>query len=210
MTSTPCVTCSADQPTSKSVRPDGPLVQAAQSGSSAAFAELYGLYERRIYRTIFSITQNREDAEDALQDAFLRAYRSINSFEGRAPFHSWLTAIAINSALMVLRKRRRRAESPLGLPHGYELRPESTPLEIRDTSPDPEQGYHYKQAHNLLIRAIHKLRPPLRVVVEERMTQNSSARELAGRLGISEAAVKSRLYRARRRLTSAGVYGDIV
>ena len=89
------------------------LVAAARIGSSAAFQELQSRYSRRLYRRIQSITRNHEDAEDALQETFLRAYLALDSFEGRSQFASWLTRIAINSALMVLRVRRRRAEVSL-------------------------------------------------------------------------------------------------
>jgi RNA polymerase sigma-70 factor (ECF subfamily) len=174
------------------------LVNAAQSGSSAAFAELHGLYERRIYRTILSITQNKEDAEDAAQDAFLRAYRAINRFEGRAKFYSWMTRIAINSALMILRKRRLRPESPLDL--YFDSHEETTPYEVKDTSPNPEQCYQHKQQHFRLMKAIQQLEPKLRIVVEKQLIQNGSIGEVARTLDLSEAAVKSRLYRARKRL----------
>src|SRR5580658_10918841 len=89
------------------------LVAAAKAGSNAAFEELQSRYSHRLYRRIQSITRNHEDAEDALQDTFLRAYLSLDSFEGRSQFSSWLTRIAINSALMLLRRRRTRAEVPL-------------------------------------------------------------------------------------------------
>src|SRR3954452_23188228 len=85
---------------------DQQLVLAAQSGSSAAFAEIRALYAQRLYRRIALIIRNREDAEDALQDTFLHAYLAIPTFEGRSSIYSWLTRIAINSALMVLRRRR--------------------------------------------------------------------------------------------------------
>ena len=86
------------------------LVAAVRAGSNAAFEELESRYSHRLYRRIQSITRNHEDAQDALQETFLRAYLALDSFEGRSQFGSWLTRIAINSALMVLRKRRSRAE----------------------------------------------------------------------------------------------------
>src|SRR5665213_3446900 len=92
---------------------DKHLVLAAQSGCRAAFNELWNLYSRRIYRTLLGITNNPQDAEDALQDAFLRAFLALESFEGRANFYTWLTRIAINSALGILRKRRCRPETSI-------------------------------------------------------------------------------------------------
>ncbi|WP_263357889.1 RNA polymerase sigma factor [Acidicapsa ligni] len=183
---------------SNQVQLSSSLVCAAQSGSAVAFSELHSLYERRIYRTILSITQNKEDAEDAMQDAFLRAYLAIKGFEGRANFYSWLTRIAINSALMVLRKRRVRAAFILDLP--YDSQEEEIPFDFKDTSPTPEQSYRNKQEHLRLTKAIERLGPRLRVVVEEHLRQDGSLREVARTLDLSEAAVKSRLYRARRRL----------
>src|SRR5580704_3275298 len=86
------------------------LVAAARSGSSAAFAELREIYARRVYRKLLIMTKNREDAEDALQDTFLRAYMALHTFEERSSFYTWVTRIAINSALMILRRRRLRPE----------------------------------------------------------------------------------------------------
>jgi RNA polymerase sigma-70 factor (ECF subfamily) len=86
------------------------LVAAARSGSSAAFAELREIYARRVYWKLLNMTKNREDAEDALQDTFLRAYMALHTFEERSSFYTWITRIAINSALMILRRRRTRAE----------------------------------------------------------------------------------------------------
>jgi RNA polymerase sigma-70 factor (ECF subfamily) len=103
------------QPQSDASDPDQLLVQAVRLGSASAFSELHALYERRVYRTIRSITQNKEDAEDATQETFLSAFRAIGAFEGRSHFSAWLTRIAINSALMVLRKRRRSPELSLEL-----------------------------------------------------------------------------------------------
>ena len=187
-------------PTSCPVHANAWLVNAAQAGSSAAFSELHGLYEHRIYRTIFSITQNREDAEDASQDAFLRAYRAIDRFEGRANFYSWMTRIAINSALMVLRKRRIRPESPIDL--YFDPNEDNSPSDVKDTSPNPEQCYQHKQHYFGLVQAIQRLDPKLRSVVQEQLIQDGSLKEIASTLEISESAVKSRLYRARRRLST--------
>jgi RNA polymerase sigma-70 factor (ECF subfamily) len=86
------------------------IVTAAQAGSSAAFEELHSIYSRRSYQAIFSVTRNPHDAEEALQGTFLRAYLAIKTLEGKSKVYSWLTRIAINSALMVLRKRRVRSE----------------------------------------------------------------------------------------------------
>ena len=188
-----------DDPSANPVqRRDQLLVSAAQSGCRTALDELFNLYSRRVYRTILAITKNSEDAEDAMQDSFLRAFLAINRFEGRANFYSWLTRIAINSALMILRTRRSRSEcslTPL-----TEATDEAVPIEFKDSAPDPEEIYYQRQRRSTLDRTIHGLPPDLREVVRARIVEECSVREVARRFNISEAAAKSRLYRARTRL----------
>jgi RNA polymerase sigma-70 factor (ECF subfamily) len=191
-----------EQNQSVSLDPDELLVRAAQLGSRTAFSELHTLYERRVYRKIRSITQNREDAEDATQDTFLSAFTAINRFERRATFYSWLTRIAINSALMVLRKRRRCSELPLNLPH-EEAEGEDS-LAFHDRSASPLQTFERREQRSRLLKSINRLQPRLRIVVEEQMSHEGSAKEIADRLQLSEAAVKSRLHRARLRLGAMG------
>src|ERR1700690_1504118 len=100
------------------------LVAAARSGSTAAFAELRAIYAPRVYRKLVTMTKNREDAEDALQVTFLRAYMALHTFEERSSFYTWITRIAINSALTILRRRRTRAEVSFDSPEEKE---EATP-----------------------------------------------------------------------------------
>jgi len=179
----------------------GDLVSAAQAGSSIAFAELREIYARRVYRKLLTITKNHEDAEDALQDAFLRAYLAIHSFEGRSSFYSWLTRIGINSALMILRKRRARPEVSFDRQH--EMDEEDSVIEFKDAGPSPEQICVHRQRCARALTSIGKLQPRLREVVELHLGQSRSVKEIAQALEISEAAVKSRLFRARVRLTSS-------
>lgn len=188
------------------LRRDEQLVLAAQAGSSSAFTELLNLYSRRVYKTILSITKNKEDAEDALQDCFLKAYLALNRFEGRASFYSWLTRIAINCSLMSLRKRRMRLESSLDVP--LEQGEIAFPM-IRDTAPNPEQFYEQGQRYLKLVRAIGRLTPTLREVIETRGLEECSVKETAHLLAISEAATKSRLYRARTRLIATQGKGNL-
>jgi RNA polymerase sigma-70 factor, ECF subfamily len=116
---------------------DQHLVVAARSGCRTAFSELCYLHSRRVYRTIFNITKNAQDAEDALQESFLRAFLALETFEGRASFYTWLTRIAINSALAMLRKRRCRQENSLDSTSRQE--DEGGLEDFRDLAPDPEQ-----------------------------------------------------------------------
>jgi RNA polymerase sigma-70 factor (ECF subfamily) len=182
------------------------LVSAAQAGSSAAFGELRNIYSRRVYRKLLTITKNREDAEDALQDAFMRAYLALHTFEGRSSFYSWLTRIAINSALIILRKRRARPEISFDRPN--EMEEEISGLEFKDEAPSPEHICVHRQRYARVLRSIGKLQPRLRQVIELQMKQSWSVKEIAQVLEISEAAVKSRLYRARARLISTRVVGS--
>ena len=177
------------------------LVSAAQAGSPTAFAELQALYAQRLYRRIALITKNREDAEDALQDTFMRAYLAIRDFEGRSSIYSWLTRIAINSALMVIRRRRNRAEIFFDLPYGEH--DDAPTLDLKDSAPDPEQVYAEQQQRMHLLGAIQRLDPKLREPVEIHMKRECSMHEIARTLDISVAAVKTRLHRARRQLATS-------
>jgi RNA polymerase sigma-70 factor, ECF subfamily len=177
------------------------LVSAARSGSSTAFAELREICSPPIYRKLLSITKNREDAEDALQDAFLRAYKAFYTFEGRSSFQSWLTRIAINCALVILRKRRAQREVSFDCPN--ERGGDAPSLEFEDAGPSPEHICLHRQHCDRLLRSIRRLQPCLRQAVEMQMMQRYSAKQIAQELKISEAAVKSRLYRARLRLAPA-------
>ena len=174
------------------------LVAAAKGGSNAAFEELQSRYSRRLYRRIQFITRNHEDAEDALQETFLHAYLALDSFEGRSQFASWLTRIAINSALMVLRRRRRRPEVP------FELPPDSSKafqtVDVRDTALNPEQHYDLRQRSHSALRAIGKLNVRLRTPMATLIERECSMKDVARSLDLSVAAVKSRVYRARKQL----------
>jgi RNA polymerase sigma-70 factor (ECF subfamily) len=177
------------------------LVAAARSGSAAAFAELREIYGQRVYRKLLTMTRNREDAEDALQDTFLRAYLAIHTFEERSSFYTWVMRIAINSALMILRKRRLHPEVSFDGPG--ETEEAIAGFEIKDSGPSPERICVHRQRYAYMVRSIWNLQPRLRQVLEMQMTEDYSIREIARALEISEAAVKSRLSRARARLAAA-------
>jgi RNA polymerase sigma-70 factor, ECF subfamily len=179
---------------------DSEFVASAQAGSSSAFAELYALYSRRLYKTIFAITKHREDTEDALQETFMRACLAIHTFESRSTIYSWLTRIAINSAQIVLRKRRVRRE--ICLDPQSEGAIEVTPLEVKDSAPNPEQICDLNQRYVILMRAVGNLRTSLRGSIQMRIETDSSLKEIGQRFNLSEGAVKARLYRARARLSS--------
>jgi RNA polymerase sigma-70 factor, ECF subfamily len=182
------------------------LVAAARSGSAAAFAELREIYAQRVYRKLLMITKNREDAQDALQDTFLRAYKALQTFEERASFYTWVTTIAINSGLMILRRRRNRSE--VSFDRSNEIEDDFPVFEFQDTRPTPEHICVHRQRYAHTLRSISKLQPQLRQVIEMQMREKCSVREIAQALQISEAAVKSRLRRARMRLDPARAPGS--
>lgn len=186
---------------SSHIHRDGHLVSAAQAGSVSAFEELCKIYSKPLFGIAFYITKNREDAQDAVQDSFLRAFTALKSFENRSSYYTWITRIAINSSLMILRKRKLKRETSLLT--SMEPEEESEPVEFKDLRPDPEQRFEQCQRHLKLLRAISKLARPLRDVVEVRMKQDCSISEVARHLDISAAAAKSRMFRARLRLSSA-------
>jgi RNA polymerase sigma factor (sigma-70 family) len=174
---------------------DVELVAAAKEGHQAAFGELFARYSPTILRRTLRIMRNREDAEDALQDSFLNALVHIRNFEGRSSFSSWLTRIAINSALMKLRKHRACPEVSIKLPAG--VSEDFVPHESADPGPDPEERFAQRQRDRMVAGAVRSLRPTLRQIIEVRQLQESSTRETARILRISTAAAKSRLYHAR-------------
>ena len=181
------------------------LVAAARAGSPTAFEQLQSLYSRQLFNTIIRITRNREDAEDALQNTLLRAYLALHTFEGRSSVYSWLTKIAINSSLMILRKRRARSKVFFDLPHDDEQETLHQ-FELRDSRPNPEQILDQHQRCLSMLQAIRKLKPELRAALEIRMTHGNSMQEIADKLDISVAATKSKLYRARARLTGTRAF----
>ena len=180
------------------------LVSAARSGDCTAFMELCGRHSSQIRWRIHRITRNPEDAEDAFQDTLLRAFLNLKRFEGRSSFSSWLTRIAINSALGLLRKKR---ASELPIPLSSDNSANWILGEIPDQSETPEVYCERREKEELLRSAILRLPPIFREVVELRHEREYSALEIAEVLGISVAAAKSRLSRARkavRQLSTSG------
>jgi len=176
------------------------LVGAAQSGDPLAFIELCQRHSRRLICRINRITKNWEDAEDALQDTLLNAYRNLGRFESRCAFSSWLTAIGINSALMLLRRKR---IATVSLDESYDFFEISEPASGRQHSVDPENDFEWHETQFLLNAAIRRLPRVLRTVIEMRVGREYSIAEIARALRISESAVKSRLSRARSKLRHA-------
>src|ERR1700733_2902527 len=173
------------------------LVAAAKNGDHQAYAELCRRHSQRTLRTVLRITRNIADAEDTLQEALLKAYTHMGQCGVRSGFSPWLTRIAINAALMLLRKRR---SQPV---FGFEVDPEADDFRLPEpveTSYNPEEACTQSALENELAQAIRYLPPNLRVVMQIRYREDASMAQIAKTLGISESAVKSRLLRARSRI----------
>ena len=173
------------------------LVSAAKAGDTAAFDELVGRYERKIFRLGMNITQNREDAEDVMQEAFLKSFTNLDRFQGDSRFYTWLVRIAVNEALMKLRKRR---PNQVSLDEPLTDEDDSVFRQIEDWGPSPEQKFAQTELNGILTEVIGELDPIFRVVFLLRDVESISTEETAQILGISVAAVKSRLLRARLKL----------
>jgi RNA polymerase sigma-70 factor, ECF subfamily len=171
------------------------LVAQAKAGDQNAFSELVNRYERKIYRLAKNITRNDEDAEDVLQDAFLKAYTHLDTFKGDSKFYTWIVRIAVNEALMRLRKRKNDRSVPLDEP--VELGEETVQREIAVWEDNPEQQYSQEEWRRILDEAVDSLKPDFRTVFVLRDIEELSTEETAETLGISVPAVKSRLLRAR-------------
>lgn len=167
------------------------LVAQARGGDPEAFTTLMKQYDQKISRLALKITRNAEDADDALQDAFLKAYANLAVFQGGSRFYTWLSRIAINEALTRLRKQQSQRQVSIedGLP---------TPLVDRRES--PEECCARTERQRILSDAIQELDPALRLVLTLRYLDEFSSEEIAQRLKLTVPAVKSRLMRARVKL----------
>jgi RNA polymerase sigma-70 factor (ECF subfamily) len=178
---------------------DEVLVAAAKLGDRLAFVELWARHSDTAFGLVYRITGNHEDAEDVIQDAWIKAYVHLNTFDGRSKFSTWLTRIAINSALMIVRRKRARPETSMEITVGV-----TWPYrEIADQTKNVEELYARHERVERLRRAICHLQPTLRNVVELRQCDDRSIKEIAEFAGISVAATKSRLLRARNLLRKA-------
>jgi RNA polymerase sigma-70 factor (ECF subfamily) len=172
------------------------LVAEAQSGDANAFGALISQYESHVYRLALKITRNPQDAEDALQDAFLKAYAHLGEFRGDSRFSTWLVRIATNAALTKMRQRSSEWCVSSTQPNQTEKRV-SRPREMKDSYDDPEERYSKTELLGILSEVIESLNLSLRMVFVLRDFQSFSTQETARFLGISEVAVRNRLLRAR-------------
>ncbi|MGH9524121.1 MAG: sigma-70 family RNA polymerase sigma factor [Terriglobales bacterium] len=174
------------------------LVRAAKAGDISAFEQLVHRYDRNVFRIAQHITQNREDAEDVVQDAFLKSYENLKNFQEQSKFYTWLVRIAVNEALM--RLRRRRPERMVSLDEDVKTEEDSMPREVADWTPNPEQQYSQAELREILQKTIQGLPSSFRTVFVLRDVEGLSTEETAEALDLSIPAVKSRLLRARLQL----------
>jgi RNA polymerase sigma-70 factor (ECF subfamily) len=183
---------------------DEELVRKSKEDDERAFGELISRYESKVYSLALRMVRNPEDAEDVLQDTFLRAYRGIKSFQGASTFSTWIYRITANSALMRLRKK----QLPMVSIDDAEER--DTPVNIADWTPGPVEQLLSKELQAEMDQAIEALPPEFRQVFVLRDVEEMSNAEVAEILDLSVAAVKSRLHRARLKVRNrlAGYFSD--
>ena len=174
------------------------LVAQSREGDTAAFGELVRCYEGKIFRLAQHVTQNREDAEDVLQETFMKAYEHLDQFQGNSKFYTWIVRIAVNQALMKL--RRRKTDKSVSLDETIDTGEDTMVREIAAWDEDPEQRFSRDELGGILDTAVKSLEPPYRSVFVLRDIDELSTEETAAALELSVPAVKSRLLRARLQL----------
>lgn len=177
---------------------DMTLVAACRRGDVSAFDELVKRYDRRLFRIAHHVTRNREDAQDVVQEAFLRAFRYLDQFQGNSQFSTWLVRITINQSLMKVRKAHRKKEVQLDQEGFTEMGEFS--LDAVDWAPNPEERYRSSELRAILVNALETLQPGLSLVFVLRDVEGLSTEQTSAALGLTQAAVKTRLMRARLQL----------
>jgi len=193
---------------------DAVLVATAKTGDARAFELLVQRHEGKIFLLAQRMTRNREDAEDVVQQSFQKAFIHLKKFEGESLFSTWLTRIAINEALMLLRRRRGSHEVPIGESNTEDET--ALPLDIPDLGPSPEDSCLQREQERILSAAVHELTPGMRKAIELRELGELSTGETAQVMGLSVGAVKARVFHGRRKLRqtlkryveSARTYGN--
>jgi RNA polymerase sigma-70 factor (ECF subfamily) len=177
---------------------DAVLVSAAKNGNQRAFEVLVERHQQRMLAFARRYTRVREDAEDVVQQTFQKAFIHLNKFQGKSSFSTWLTRIAINEALMLMRRSHALREIPVDDSNDHGVA--ASAMEIPDASPDPETSYMRREREQILSETLGNLRPGLRLAIALRELAELSTEETARRMGISVGAVKARLFHARKKL----------
>jgi RNA polymerase sigma-70 factor (ECF subfamily) len=178
--------------------PEESLVSAAKSGNQRAFEILIGRHRQRILALAMRYTRVREDAEDVVQQSFQKAFVYLNRFNGESRFSTWLSRIAINEALMLLRKKRASREVPIE--ESTTKDDTALTLDLADSDPSPEDNCLHEEQMRILSAAVSRLNPRTRRAIELRELGGLSTEETARILGLTVGAVKGRLFHARRKL----------
>jgi RNA polymerase sigma-70 factor, ECF subfamily len=187
-----------DSSTAALAKDESVLVSEAKGGSYAAFEELMNRYEKKIYRLGLNITGSPEDAEDVLQETFLKAYQHLPEFREDSRFYTWIVRIGVNEGLMKL--RRRRADRTVPIEDQVDEEGGVIPREFTDWSPNPEELLAQSEIQAILDNAARSLPPTFRTVFFLRDVEGLSTAETAEMLDLTESAVKARLFRARLQL----------
>jgi RNA polymerase sigma-70 factor (ECF subfamily) len=174
------------------------LVHASKKGDLAAFEQLVKRYDRRLLRISQTVTHNREDSEDAVQEAFLRAFQNLAEFREDSQFSTWLTRITVNQSLMKL--RRQRAQKEVSLDEDPQADGDTLPVDVPDRAPNPEQLCWASELRDIFVRTLRDIRPILRTVFVLRDVEGLSIKETAQLLDLSQEAVKARLWRVRSQI----------
>ena len=186
------------QGTETVISDEAEVLALARTGDTQAFSNLIQRYEGKIFRLAQHITQNREDAEDVLQETFLKAYEHLDQFQGNSKFYTWIVRIAVNQALMKLRKRK--SDRSVSLDEGVDTGEDIVAREIAAWDENPEERYSREEINVILDSAVQSLAPSYRAVFLLRDVEELSTDETAEALDLSVPAVKSRLLRARLQL----------
>jgi RNA polymerase sigma-70 factor (ECF subfamily) len=174
------------------------LIQACKNGDTAAFEQLVKRYDRRLLRIAQHVTHNLQDAQDAVQEAFLKVFRRLTQFQEKSKFSIWLIRITINESMMKLRKLRSIKEVPMD--SEFQGEEAVSPFEVVDSTQNPEELYQGSEVQHLLRSALQKLQPAVRVVFVLRDVEGFTIEETAEALELTQAAVKARLWQARLEL----------
>jgi RNA polymerase sigma-70 factor, ECF subfamily len=174
------------------------LVHASKKGDAAAFEQLVKRHHRRLLRISQTVTRNREDSEDAVQEALLKTFQNLAEFREDSQFSTWLIRITVNQSLMKLRKQRTQKE--VSLDENCQADGDLLPMDVPDLTPNPEQLCWASELRDILVRTIEELRPILRTVFVLRDVEGLSIAETAQVLNLTQAAVKARQRRVRLHL----------
>ena len=177
---------------------DMTLVRACKRGEVSAFEELVKRHDRKLFRIAQHVTQNHEDAQDVVQEVFLKAFRNLDQFRENSQFSTWLVRITINQCLMKVRKTRRKKEVQIAQDRHTETG--EFALDIADWAPNPEELYRASELRGILMKALQQLQPGLSLVFVLRDVEGLSTEQTSEALDLTQAAVKTRLMRARLQL----------